>query len=117
MSQLEPASAPDSVRFRAPEGLVLERDAAEAEGSVVLSFPLVGKPSSAARLTPIEWDLLRALARGLSNGEIARLRGVSIRTVANQMGHLYRKLRVHSRLEAALVASHWTPPARATQSE
>ena len=117
MSRLEPMPAPESVRFRAPEGLVLESNGTPPEGNVVLSFPLVRKPSADARLTPVEWELLRDLAHGLSNGEIARRRRVSIRTVANQMGQLFRKLGVHSRLDAALVAGHWAPPVRPTPSE
>ncbi len=117
MPRLEHTPAPESVRFRTPEGLVLESDGPGAAGNVVLSFPLVQKPQADARLTPVEWELLRDLAHGLSNGEIARRRGVSIRTVANQMGQLFRKLGVHSRLDAALVAGHWVPPVRATPSE
>ena len=117
MSRHEPSPAPESVRFRAPAGLVLEKDASGAGGNVVLSFPLVRKPSTDARLTPVEWELLRDLSHGLSNGEIARRRGVSIRTVANQMGQLFRKLGVHSRLDAALVAGHWAPPVRPAPPE
>lgn len=112
MSQLEVAAVPESVRFRAPAGLVLESEAHGTDGNVVLSFPLLQKPTFDQRLTPVEWELLGDLARGLSNGEIARRRGVSIRTVANQMGQLFRKLGVHSRLDAALVAGHWAPPER-----
>jgi two-component system nitrate/nitrite response regulator NarL len=116
MSRLEVA-APESVRFRAPEGLVLESVAEGAEGNLVLSFPLVRRPSFGQRLTPVEWELLGDLAHGLSNGEIARRRGVSIRTVANQMSQLFRKLGVHSRLDAALVAGHWAPPAAQARSD
>ena len=93
--------------FRAPVGLVVERG---ARGELLLSFPLSTRKPPQATLTPVEWDTLRDLALGLSNAAIASRRGVSIRTVANQIAQLFRKLGVHSRLEAALVAGHWTPP-------
>ncbi len=37
--------------------------------------------------------------RGASNQDIARTRGVSVRTVANQLAAVYRKLGVRSRAE------------------
>lgn len=110
MPQLESVKAPESVRFRTPAGLVVERAESSAQGSVIVSFPLDRRRPEQPRLTAVEWELLRDLSHGLSNREIAVRRGVSVRTVANQMGHLFRKLGVHSRLDAALVAGHWTPP-------
>jgi DNA-binding NarL/FixJ family response regulator len=110
MPQLDSANPAESVRFRAPPGLVVERTESSAQGSVILSFPLVTRRPEHPQLTPVEWEILRDLAHGLSNREIAARRAVSVRTVANQMGHLFRKIGVHSRLDAALVAGHWTPP-------
>ena len=110
MPQLDSGNAPESVRFRAPPALVVERAESSAHGSVILSFPLVRRCPEQPRLTAVEWEILRDLAHGLSNREIAVRRGVSVRTVANQMGQLFRKIGVHSRLDAALVAGHWTPP-------
>jgi len=100
-------SIPASVRFRVPPGLVVERQGDSGAGGVVLSFPL-SEPPLRPHLTPVEQEILRDLAHGLSNGEIACRRGVSIRTVANQLAHLFRKLGVHSRLEATRMAGHWT---------
>jgi len=110
MSPLEPGDAPESVQFPAPSGLVVENAQEAAAGDVILSFPLVGRSPEQPQLTPVEWELLRDLAHGLSNREIAVRRAVSVRTVANQMGQLFRKLGVHSRLDAALAAGQWTPP-------
>lgn len=53
-------------------------------------------------LTEAERDIVRLLRAGASNREIARARGTSERTVANQISNLLRKLDVGSRLEIAL---------------
>jgi DNA-binding CsgD family transcriptional regulator len=48
-------------------------------------------------LTGAERDVAALAAAGMSNAEIARLRGTSDRTVANQMASILRKLQVGSR--------------------
>jgi DNA-binding CsgD family transcriptional regulator len=53
----------------------------------------------ATGVTAAERVVLGLAVTGLSNAEIAARRGVSPRTVANQMESLFRKLGVHSRLE------------------
>jgi DNA-binding CsgD family transcriptional regulator len=59
-------------------------------------------------LTEIEKELLRWLAAGRSNLEIAQLRQRSPATVRNQLEKLYAKLGVSGRAEAAaLAASRW----------
>jgi DNA-binding NarL/FixJ family response regulator len=52
-------------------------------------------------LTPAERQVALAVLAGLSNADIARMRGSSPRTVANQLAALFRKLGVHSRAELA----------------
>lgn len=63
----------------------------------VLSFT----PSKNPRLTGAECEVALAVARGLSNAEIARERGASVRTVANQVAAILKKLGVSSRVELA----------------
>ncbi len=53
-------------------------------------------------LTEAERDIVRLLRTGASNRQIARARGTSERTIANQVCNLLRKLEVGSRLEIAL---------------
>ncbi len=68
-------------------------------------FVLIADEPSAATLpglTEAERDIARRLCAGSSNREIARARGTSARTVANQVSKLLRKLGVGSRLEVAL---------------
>jgi len=52
-------------------------------------------------LTPREQEILDALARGCRDKEIADQLGISRRTVSTHVHHLYEKLHVRSRTEAA----------------
>jgi DNA-binding NarL/FixJ family response regulator len=52
-------------------------------------------------LTPAEQQVALAALSGLSNADIARMRGSSPRTVANQLAAIFRKLGVRSRSELA----------------
>jgi RNA polymerase sigma factor (sigma-70 family) len=54
-----------------------------------------------ARLTPREQEVLRRVAGGKSNKEIARELGISVKTVESHIGRLLAKLGVASRTEAA----------------
>nr|WP_228501256.1 HD domain-containing phosphohydrolase [Nocardioides agariphilus] len=58
-----------------------------------------------AGLTPREVDVLRLLARGLTNKQIADRLVVSRKTVANHVEHIYAKLDVSTRTAAALFAT------------
>ncbi len=54
-------------------------------------------------LSAAEREVVEGALRGESNAEIARRRGRSARTIANQLASAYRKLRVASRTEIAAV--------------
>jgi DNA-binding NarL/FixJ family response regulator len=56
------------------------------------------------RLTPREGEVLRLVAAGLSNKEIAQALAVTVRTVEFHVGNLLKKLNVVSRVEAAVWA-------------
>ena len=60
--------------------------------------------SSLDPLTPREMDVLKCLARGLSNREIARELTISVRTVTTHMRNILDKLHVSNRTQAALYA-------------
>ena len=56
------------------------------------------------RLSAREFDVLELMADGLQNPEIAAKLGVSVDTVKTHSKHLYRKLRVNSRVHAVHIA-------------
>src|SRR5207248_11032089 len=71
--------------------------------------PLPGRlrmaaPPAPAELTAREVQVLRCLASGMSNKQVARTLSISIRTVGVHVSNLLRKTRSASRTEAALWA-------------
>ena len=56
-----------------------------------------------AELTPREADILRFVAMGRSNKEVARALDLQEKTIKNHMTRIMAKLKVRSRLEAALM--------------
>lgn len=58
-----------------------------------------------ARLSPRERDILREIARGASNKEIARALGIAETTVKIHVQHILRKLNLSSRVQAAVFAT------------
>jgi DNA-binding NarL/FixJ family response regulator len=66
--------------------------------------PMVGGSEEVA-LAPRELDVLRLVAKGYRNAEVAELLGMTANTVGSYIKSIYRKLGVSSRAEAALEAS------------
>ena len=58
-----------------------------------------------ALLSPREQEILRGIARGKSNKEIARALGIAETTVKIHVQHVLRKLEVSSRVHAAVIAA------------
>lgn len=56
-------------------------------------------------LSPRERDILRSIAQGASNKEIAREHGIAETTVKIHVQHVLRKLDVSSRVHAAVIAT------------
>jgi DNA-binding CsgD family transcriptional regulator len=68
------------------------------------------RPSSGwAALTPTERDVVRLVADGLGNRDIAARLFVSPRTVQSHLTHVYAKLGVTSRLQLARQAEQHRP--------
>jgi two-component system response regulator DegU len=97
--------------FRAIRGVhsgdtVISRDIA------VNIFETSGRPRSETgsetgsppRLSERELELIRTLARGKSNRQIAQTLGISEKTVRNHTTNIYRKLRVLDRTQAVIYA-------------
>jgi DNA-binding NarL/FixJ family response regulator len=98
----EPAAAAEDLRAEGRRGR-LDADAVES---------VLGAAGHAARrrrpwpaeLTEREVEVLRLVARGLSNQEIARRLVISPRTAEHHVQHVYGKIGVSSRAGAALFA-------------
>jgi DNA-binding NarL/FixJ family response regulator len=86
----------------APEGLRVSTFAIAGEKILVLSYPTEA-PTPIGALSASESEVLRAALGGLSNGEIAALRGRSVSTIENQLASAFRKLGVTTRAEAAML--------------
>ena len=86
----------------------------EMMGKLVAAFQSQGAPTPeplpdeeepASVLSPREEDVLREIARGLSNKEIARALDIAETTVKIHVQHILRKLGLSSRVQAAVYAS------------
>lgn len=73
-----------------------EMDLAGGHALTVASTPQAD-PGTEEALTPAERRVADAVLRGASNQEIAQATGRSVRTIANQLAAIYRKLGVGSR--------------------
>jgi DNA-binding CsgD family transcriptional regulator len=85
-----------------PEDLSVLRFTVGSEEYALLTFvtrDIRVDRQSLERLTETERTILRLVVQGHSNSEIARARGTSASTVANQLYIIYRKLGVSSRRE------------------
>lgn len=72
----------------------------------VVSRPAQPSSELAGKLTEREAAVLRLLARGLSNGEIAGQLHLSEGTVRNHVSAIFAKLEVADRTQAAILAIH-----------
>jgi DNA-binding NarL/FixJ family response regulator len=76
--------------------------------SKVVRRATTGRPAGAAEqvepLTPREIDVLRLVAKGMTNREVGQELGISHRTVQGHLASIYGKLGVNSRTEAVTEA-------------
>jgi DNA-binding NarL/FixJ family response regulator len=81
-----------------PAGLEAYRLEVAGEELVVFRLPAT-EVRSLEKLSEAEREVARLVVEGLTNGAIAERRGTSLRTVANQLASIFRKLDVRSRAE------------------
>jgi HD-GYP domain-containing protein (c-di-GMP phosphodiesterase class II) len=81
----------------------LDVDAVEAV-LVAAGHRISGRREGPAGLTAREVDVLRLLARGLSNKEIAKQLVISPKTAGNHIEHIYSKIGASTRARASLFA-------------
>ncbi|HVU02576.1 MAG TPA: LuxR C-terminal-related transcriptional regulator [Polyangiaceae bacterium] len=87
-----------------PRGLEAYTGTMGDEEIIVVGFDLP-KISVPPGLSAAEEEIVRAIASGLQNAEIARQRGTSVRTVANQIASIFSKVGVGSRAELVYLCS------------
>jgi DNA-binding CsgD family transcriptional regulator len=77
-----------------------------------VSEPGLEEGTPAGSLTPREREVLRWMAAGLQNKDIAKRLGLSLATVRNHIHNTLEKLGVHSKLEAVSLAyrNGWVGP-------
>ena len=80
-------------------------DASEAGVAGVGAAAAAAAQAKLAQLSPREQEILREMARGASNKEIARDLGIAETTVKIHVQHVLRKLDVSSRVHAAVIAT------------
>jgi len=77
----------------------------DAAGAAPAADTAAAPVSVLQQLSPREQDILRGIARGNSNKEIARTLGIAETTVKIHVQHVLRKLDVSSRVHAAVIAT------------
>lgn len=88
--------------FIRDSGSVVEQILAFVEDRPPVVAPAVsGEPD---RLTPREREVLRRLAAGLANKQIAATLGIAVATVERHVTNIYRKLDANGRADAAVAA-------------
>jgi HD-GYP domain-containing protein (c-di-GMP phosphodiesterase class II) len=97
------AEAADELRVEASDGR-LDGDAVDAVLSAA-GHERTRRTVRPAGLTPREVEILRLLARGLLNKEIAGRLQITPKTVGNHIEHIYAKIGVSSRAAAGLFAT------------
>jgi len=80
-------------------------NAFRSSANAVSAPPAVAVQDADAGLSPREQDILREIARGASNKEIARTLGIAETTVKIHVQHILRKLGLSSRVQVAVWAS------------
>ena len=85
--------------------LVAAYRGAASTGDALLGAAPAAPASAMEQLSPRERDILRGIARGASNKEIARDLGIAETTVKIHVQHVLRKLDVSSRVQAAVAAT------------
>ncbi len=62
------------------------------------------QPDNPWGLTPQEFEVLTWVAKGLSNAEVGSVMSLERRTVRTHLGHVYKKMRVNTHVEAVVLA-------------
>ncbi|MGD9892002.1 MAG: response regulator [Dehalococcoidia bacterium] len=101
---LKNTDAPDVIRAIKAAAAGQVQLSPEAAGLLMREIHPLAAPPGSEPLTERETDVLRLLARGLANKEIARELQIGEKTVKTHVSNILAKLGVQSRTQAALQA-------------
>jgi DNA-binding NarL/FixJ family response regulator len=114
MTSRRPSPSPAIDDALAPSELRASIVRVGSDELAILSFP-IDRMAVPETVTESERAVGIALAQGLSNAEIAAARGTSVRTIANQVASLLRKLGARSRVEVGARFCSTTPGPERTE--
>lgn len=95
--------------IKVASGMTVIQDSLTEILKQALIEPKIGRKDESVSLTDREQEILQCLADGLNNKTIARKLGISDTTVKVHIKHLLSKLKLTSRLEAAVWAHKQKP--------
>lgn len=105
LKDTDPEQLPQTIRTLSAGGLVLSGAVSPRVVSGYLNDPVDPDAKRQIQaLTTRETEVLRLLARGCSNGDIATALYTSVGTVKDQVSSILGKLAVKTRVEAAILA-------------
>jgi len=104
LKDMEPDELIDALRRIVQGQTVVAPELTAVLARAVQGEPAEALPKTIAELTPREREILCHLAAGQSNKVIAKELGISDGTVKLHVKAILRKLDVHSRVEAAVIA-------------
>ena len=105
LGYLPKTSAPEEIERAVHEVLASRFYISPAVARAAVAGALPGEsrpPARAEALTARQLDIVRLVAAGLGNREIAEQLGVAVTTVRTHLSSVYEKLRLESRVELAL---------------
>lgn len=89
------------------DGLAGAAEHMRVESDPLSTTTVVARPASETGLSPRELEVLKSVAAGLSDKQVAGRLGISPKTVRNHLSQIFSKLQAGNRVEAVINALKW----------